>query len=199
MLKNRLQGVLGIRGGSRVLTLAVAIGTWSFCGLGLAAPGYAGGAQGLPQAAMGVAHKAAARANKTASRKPEAQESRWGPVDSGRRDPFSHPPPPAKGGARVQAEGSSGPLPAGKGGLVISELRLEGIVHQQSNNSMIAVVANAGNVAYFLRQNDAVFDGVVSKITPDSVTFTERVRQPNGQEATREVIKRLGSGPGENR
>lgn len=200
MFKNRLQGVRGILRGSRVLTLSVAIGTASFCGLVLAVPGYAGGAQGLPQAAMKVARKGAARANRQAAQKPQPQENRWGPVAPGRRDPFSKPPPPAKGAsARAQAEGISGPLPAGKRGLLIGDLRLEGIVHQTSNNSMIAVVVSPTNLAYFLRENDAVYDGVVTKITPDSVVFTERVKQPNGHEVTHEVTKRLSSGSGENR
>jgi hypothetical protein len=200
MFKNRLQGVRGILNGSRVLTLSVAIGAAFIGGLGLAAPGYAGGAQGLPQAAMKVARKGAARANRQTAQTPQPQENRWGPVAPGRRDPFSPPPKPPTGtAARAQAEGISGPLPVGKRGLLIGDLRLEGIVRQESNNSMIAVVANPENRAFFLRENDAVYDGVVSKITPDSVTFTERVKEPNGQEATHEVTKRLSSGSGENR
>jgi hypothetical protein len=198
MLKNRLQGVLRIPWGTRVLAVAVALGAWSLCGLGLAVPGYAGAPQGLPQAAMGAAGKAA-QASKPAPQKSENQPSRSASMESGRRDPFYVPPPPTTGGPRAQGEGASGPLPAGKRGLLISELKLEGIVRQEANNTMIAVVANPQNRAYFLRENDAVYDGVVSKITPDSIYFTERYRQPDGHEASREVIKRLSPGPGENR
>jgi hypothetical protein len=64
---------------------------------------------------------------------------------------------------------------------------------------MLAVVINPANRAYFLRQNDAVYNGVVSKITPDSVQFRENYLDPNGRVQTREVVKRLGQAPGERR
>jgi len=37
---------------------------------------------------------------------------------------------------------------------------------------------------------------VVSKITPDSVIFRENTLDQNGKVVTREVVKRLGQGPG---
>jgi hypothetical protein len=64
---------------------------------------------------------------------------------------------------------------------------------------MIAVVDNSTNRAYFLRENDAVYDGVVSKITPDSVSFRQNYLEPGGSSSVREVVKRLGPGPGEGR
>ena len=93
----------------------------------------------------------------------------------------------------------AGPLPPGKRGLIISQLRLEGVVRQTGGRPTIAVVTNSTNRAYFLRESDEVYNGVVSKITPDSIYFTENVRTPGGPMTSREVIKRLGSGPGENR
>jgi type II secretory pathway component PulC len=92
-----------------------------------------------------------------------------------------------------------GPLPPGKRGLVIAQLRVEGIVRQETSNKMIAVVVTSTDRAYFLHENDEVYNGVVSKITPDSVYFSENFRDVNGRMATRQVVKRLGSGPGENR
>jgi len=114
----------------------------------------------------------------------------------GRRDPFKLPPPPGVGGP---GEERIGPLPPGKRGLVISQLRLEGIVRLDTTNEMIAVVDTSANRAYFLRENDAVYNGVVSKITPDSVYFRENVLDEQGRLQTREVVKRLGQGPGEGR
>jgi hypothetical protein len=61
---------------------------------------------------------------------------------------------------------------------------------------MIAVVDNNANRAYFLRESDAVYNGVVSKITPDSVIFRENALDQNGAMVVREVVKRLGQGPG---
>jgi hypothetical protein len=117
---------------------------------------------------------------------------------AGKRDPFRIPPPPVPG-----REGMSDqildPLPPGTRGLVINQLRLEGIVRLDTTNSMIAVVDNSTNRAYFLRENDAVYDGVVSKITPDSVFFRQNYLEPGGSSSVREVVKRLGPGPGEGR
>jgi hypothetical protein len=83
--------------------------------------------------------------------------------------------------------------------LVISQLKLEGIVRLDTTNTMIAVVDTAANRAYFLRENDAVYNGVVSKITPDSVYFRENALDASGNVVTREVVKRLSPGPGEGR
>jgi hypothetical protein len=41
----------------------------------------------------------------------------------------------------------------------------------KSENGMIAVVTNALNKAYFLRENDPVFNGYVLKINVDSIVF----------------------------
>lgn len=115
-----------------------------------------------------------------------------------RRDPFK---------ALVWASGPTtgqpgevpitGPLPPGARGLVISQLLLEGIVRQDLSNTMIAVVANESKRAYFLRENDTLYNGVVSKITPDAVYFKENILDPSGQVGSREVVKRMGPAPGE--
>jgi hypothetical protein len=92
---------------------------------------------------------------------------------------------------------AGGPLPPGTRGLVIGQLRLGGIVRQDATNTMLAVVTNYTNRAYFLRENDVVFNGVVSKITPDAVFFRENYLDPNGRVQTREVVKRLSPASGE--
>ncbi len=113
------------------------------------------------------------------------------------RDPFKLPPPPAppgQAGADMTA-----PVGVGLRGLVISQLKLEGIVRLDTTNTMIAVVTNYTNRAYFLRENDAVYNGTVSKITPDSVYFKENFLDPFGRVSPREVVKKLGSASGEGR
>jgi hypothetical protein len=82
---------------------------------------------------------------------------------------------------------------------VISGLRLEGIVRQEPASAMIAVVTNYTKRAYFLRVNDAVYNGVVSKITPEAVYFKENTLDSRGRVATHEVEIKLGSAPGEGR
>ena len=118
---------------------------------------------------------------------------------AGRRDPFKLPPPPGPPGSGAALDMAAGPLPPGTRGLVISQLRLGGIVRQDTTHMMLAVVINSAKRAYFLRENDVVYNGVVSKITPDSIQFRENYLDPNGRVQTREVVKRLGQAPGERR
>ena len=117
----------------------------------------------------------------------------------GRRDPFKLPPPPSPKGSAGALDMAAGPLPPGTRGLVIGQLRLGGIVRQDTTHMMLAVVINSANRAYFLRESDVLYNGVVSKITPDSVQFRENYLDPNGRVQTREVVKRLGQAPGERR
>ncbi len=132
----------------------------------------------------------------TAASKSETAELTGG----GRRDPFKIPVygPPAPG-QPGEGEMITGPLPPGKRGLLISQLKLQGIVRLDTTNQMIAVVTNFTRRAYFLRENDAVYNGLVSKITPDSVFFQENFLDSTGKVTTREVVKRLGPAPGEGR
>jgi hypothetical protein len=120
---------------------------------------------------------------------------------AGKRDPFKLPEAAGgKGGAESVMESTpGGVLPPGVRGLLISQLKLEGVVREETANKMIAVVINETKRAYFLTENESVYNGVVSKITPDAVYFKENVLDPNGHVTTHEVVKRLGSAPGEGR
>lgn len=150
-----------------------------------------------PQAQAGAGAKAGAgqAAGRTAAHQaPTPPQVAKTPPIRGRRDPFRLPGPPVAGGG--EGGGPVGPLPPGTRGLVIGRLRLEGIVRLDNTNTMIAVVDTSANRAYFLRENDAVYNGVVAKITPDSVTFRENALDQSGKVYVREVVKRLGQGPG---
>jgi hypothetical protein len=183
-----------------LLILAAAMG-WAWASAGAAQPLLAGTAQSGPgMAAQSEARAAVANNDEAAasSESPDQSQAKPAPSEGGRRDPFLIPKVPKGGPLAEQMEGA-GPLPPGKRGLIISQLRLEGVVRQTGGRPTIAVVTNSTNRAYFLRESDEVYNGVVSKITPDSIYFTENVRTPGGPMTSREVIKRLGSGPGENR
>ncbi len=122
------------------------------------------------------------------------------PAIVGLRDPFKLPPPPGPGGGETGGEELRGPLPPGTRGLVIGQLRLEGIARLDLSNTMIALVTkNYTNRAFFLRENDAVYNGVVSKITPDSISFKENYLDQFGRAQVREIVKRLSGAPGEGR
>ena len=108
-----------------------------------------------------------------------------------RRDPFA----PLLG--RETSGGGSTPqnLPPGKPGLLISSLRIDGVV--SSPNGMIAIVSNAQDRVYFLREGDRLYDGQVEHITMDGISFHQAGKDPFGNAVEREVAKRLNSTPGE--
>ena len=99
----------------------------------------------------------------------------------GRRDPFISPV--------VQAAAVGSGCSSGKRCLAIDQIVLRGVV--RSENGMIAVVVNALDKAYFLRENDPVFNGYVTKITPDSIIFKETIHDRLGKELTRDVTKSI--------
>ncbi|MGB6989005.1 MAG: hypothetical protein WBD89_07210 [Candidatus Sulfotelmatobacter sp.] len=99
----------------------------------------------------------------------------------GRRDPFLSP-------VVNHSMGGSG-CSTGKRCLAVDQIALTGIV--KSDAGMIAVVMNAMNKAYFLRENDPVFNGYVVKITGDSIVFKETLQDKLGKSFTREVIKKI--------
>ena len=88
---------------------------------------------------------------------------------SGKRDPFFSPV--------VQQSGSG--CATGKKCLEINAINVRGVV--KSDTGFIAVVTNNLNKAYFLRENDPVFNGYVVKITGDSVVFQETIQDKLGK------------------
>jgi hypothetical protein len=122
-----------------------------------------------------------------------AVEDKKNPVDSkkdahptismagGRRDPFLSP-------VVNHTVGGSG-CSTGKRCLAVDQIALTGVV--KSDGGMIAVVINAMNKAYFLRENDPVFNGYVVKITGDSIVFKETLQDKLGKSFTREVTKKI--------
>jgi Tfp pilus assembly protein PilP len=128
-------------------------------------------------AAPAVTSPAAAPAKSANAPKPPKEEKKW--AMSGKRDPFFSPV--------VQQNGSG--CSTGKKCLEIGAINLRGVV--KSDTGFIAVVTNNLNKAYFLRENDPVFNGYVVKITGDSVVFQETIQDKLGKSFTREVVKRI--------
>lgn len=108
-----------------------------------------------------------------------------------RRDPFEPLVSAQRPGGRAMPDR----LPPGKAGLVISTLRIDGIVRAPSG--MIVVVSNPQQRVYFLREGDRLYDGSVEQITMDAVTFRESSKDPFGKPIERQVIKRLYPSVGE--
>jgi Tfp pilus assembly protein PilP len=127
--------------------------------------------------AKAKAKPAAAKVKKAAA--PSTTTAKAAPA---KRDPFTSP---------IRERGATGPNCAtGKKCLAINAMVLRGIVKSQAG--MIAVVEGTGRkIAYFLRENDPVFNGYVVKITGDSVVFRENVMDRLGKQSTRDVVMKV--------
>jgi Tfp pilus assembly protein PilP len=124
-----------------------------------------------------VAVEAAPNADAKKDKKDEAK-----PINiTGKRDPFVSPV--------VNRSMTGSGCSTGKRCLAIDQIALKGVV--KSDTGMIAVVVNALDKAYFLRENDPVFNGYVVKITGDSIVFKETLQDKLGKAFTREVTKKI--------
>jgi hypothetical protein len=113
-----------------------------------------------------------------AAKPPKPEDKKW--AMTGKRDPFFSPV--------VQAPTGSG-CATGKKCLEIGQINVRGVV--KSDAGYIAVVTNSLNKAYFLRENDPVFNGYVVRITGDTVVYQETIQDKLGKPMTHEVVKRL--------
>jgi Tfp pilus assembly protein PilP len=86
-------------------------------------------------------------------------------------------------------------LPPGKAGLVITTVRVDGTV--RSPEGMIAVLSNADQHVYFVREGDQLYDGDVDKIGLDGVTFRQNSKDAFGKPVERVVTKRIYASAGE--
>ena len=145
-----------------------------------------------PAGAKAVATKVSAAHKKAQPKQRIAVENQKKPVESkadtnkhvsltGRRDPFISPV--------VNRSMVGSGCSTGKRCLAIDQINLKGVV--KADSGMIAVVVNSLNKAYFLRENDPVFNGYVVKITGDSIIFKETVQDRLGKSFTREVTKKI--------
>lgn len=99
-----------------------------------------------------------------------------------RRDPFVSPVV-----THIENTGCT----TGKRCLTPGQVSLKGVV--RSENGMIAVVVNSMNKAYFLRENDPIFNGYVLRITGDSIVFKENFQDNLGKPRTREIVKKIST------
>ena len=138
-----------------------------------------------PKSSVKPAPKVEAKATEKPAEKPANAETepvkKVASVDHSKRDPFQ-----TIIRDRAAAGGCVG---GGKQCLIPDELALKGIV--RSNGAIIAVVTTKENRAYFLRENDPVLNGVVTRITEGSITFREKTTDIFGKQSMREVVKKI--------
>lgn len=149
-----------------------------------------------PELAKAAAPKPAAAAKVSSEKKPVgiAASSDEAPLVSDRgliakRDPFVSL-------VNDRKETGGGPaLPAGKAGLVVATVRVDGTV--RSGGDLIAVVSNPERHVYFIRVGDQLYDGSVKKIDLDGVTFQENSKDAFGKPVVREITKRIYASAGD--
>jgi Tfp pilus assembly protein PilP len=122
----------------------------------------------------------AAQKPATTAAKPATQAANTS--GKGKRDPFVSPVIQRMGG-------ETSPCATGKRCLIIDQLQLEGVV--KTVNGWIAVVGNPAKKVYYLRTNDALFDGYVERIDGNSVVFRQNAIDAMGKQTQREVVKRI--------
>ncbi len=105
------------------------------------------------------------------------------PTGRGHRDPFVSPIVD-RAHTPIVCTGS------GKQCLEVGEVSLHGVV--RGPTGFIAVVVN-GDHTYFLRENDPLANGLVERITKDSIILRERYFDDAGRSVTREVTRKLGA------
>src|SRR5438105_316113 len=135
-----------------------------------------------------VAKPAAAKAKAPAKPAAEAAaapaQATGAQAASRRRDPFINPITAVREGLSTACQG-------GKRCLEVTEIILRGIV--RAPTGMIAVVENAAQRTYFLRENDPIYNGFVQKITPDTVVFKEHFIDSLGRDNQREIVKTVNA------
>jgi hypothetical protein len=139
-------------------------------------------AKKVQKTASKASPKVEAKASEAAAEPETEKTKRVAAVDRSKRDPFQ---------TIVREHAASGGVCAGGGKqcLVADEVALKGIV--RSNGAIIAVVTTKDNRAYFLRENDPVLNGVVSRISEGSITFREKTTDIFGKTVLREVVKKI--------
>ena len=104
---------------------------------------------------------------------------------AGRRDPFRS----LLEGFEEEEEGPARARPPGLPGMLIEELRLEGIIDTPSG--ILAFVLGRDNVSYIIRPGTKLFDGEVSEIQQKKVVFRRDVNDPDRRKQYEEVVREI--------
>lgn len=102
---------------------------------------------------------------------------------AGRRDPFRS----LMGGMEEEIEGPARTRPPGLPGMLIEELRLEGII--QTPTGILAFVLGRDNVSYIIRPGTKLYDGDVAEIQLKKVVFRRNVNDANRTKEYDEIVR----------
>lgn len=107
----------------------------------------------------------------------------------GRRDPFVNPVPKpvVTGPPPVTVR------PPGLKGVMVTEADIIGIVVSREPAMNLVTIQAPGGKRYFARIGDALYDGVIKSIKPESVTFALTASNADPK-SPREIERKLRSG-----
>jgi len=104
---------------------------------------------------------------------------------AGRRDPFRS----LFAGFEEEEEGPARARPPGLPGMMIEELKVEGII--QTPSGILAFVLGRDNVSYIIRPGTKLFNGEVAEIQLKKVVFHQDVNDPNRRKQYEEVVREI--------
>ena len=103
---------------------------------------------------------------------------------AGRRDPFRS--------LLVRPEQrAAGSRPPGIAGISVDDIVLQGIWKTQAG--YVAQIRGTDNKSYLLRPGDLLWDGEVTRIGPNEVTFRQNLNDPQSVKPFRDVTKQLNA------
>ncbi|MGE5275434.1 MAG: hypothetical protein ACM3SU_00420 [Acidobacteriota bacterium] len=103
---------------------------------------------------------------------------------AGRRDPFRS--------LLVRPENrAAGSRPPGIAGVSVDDIVLQGIWKTQAG--YVAQIRGTDNKSYLLRPGDLLWDGEVTRIAPNEVTFRQNLNDPQSVKPFRDVTKQLNA------
>jgi hypothetical protein len=104
---------------------------------------------------------------------------------AGRRDPFRS----LLEGFEESEEGPAKVRPPGLPGMLVEELKVEGIIEMSSG--ILAFVLGRDNVSYIIRPGTKLYNGEVAEIHPKKVVFRQYVNDPGRLKPYDEIVREL--------
>jgi Tfp pilus assembly protein PilP len=104
---------------------------------------------------------------------------------AGRRDPFRS----LMDGLQDEAEGVSKVRPPGLPGMLVEELRVQGII--QTPSGILAFVQGRDSLSYIIRPGTRLYNGEVKEILPNRVVFRQQVDDPKQMRPYEDVVRDL--------
>ena len=103
---------------------------------------------------------------------------------AGRRDPFRSLLIRTENRGRAQR-------PPGIAGIAIDDLQLQGI--WKTKAGYVAQIRGTDNKSYLIRAGDLLYDGEVTRIAPNEVSFRQNLNDPQSVKPFRDVTKQLNA------